>query len=58
MSYDKPLTKDKRRTTIILSPKAMADMKRFLADKRTPMKQFIEDAITEKLRRDTEVLHG
>lgn len=65
MKSDKALTKDKmidkaskRRTTIMLSRDVLVDAKRFLADKGISMSQLVEDAITEKLRRDTEVVNA
>lgn len=65
MKSDKTLTKDKmidkaskRRTTIMLSRDVLVDAKRFLADKGISMSQLVEDAVTEKLRRDTEVVNA
>jgi len=42
----------------MLSREVLVDAKRFLADKGISMSQLVEDAVTEKLRRDTEVSHG
>lgn len=42
----------------MLDSVVIADAKRFLADKRISMSQFVEDAITEKLRRDSEVVNA
>lgn len=42
----------------MLSRDVLVDAKRFLADKGISMSQLVEDAVTEKLRRDTEVTHA